>query len=152
TVLICAQIEPSSIAGSASFIVASTAAPSASIVTTTSAPATASSGLSATRAPSPSARSRVRFQAETLWPLSARRRAIGAPMIPVPRTATRVIVGSGSGCALALPEPVESSLDLGDPDERADVRKEDPRAGDSGDRRVALPVLLVHLADVGREQ
>ena len=69
---------------------ASTVGPSASIVTRSSASATASAGVAAASAPRPSARSSVRFHARTSCPASASRRAIGAPMIPVPRTATRM--------------------------------------------------------------
>ena len=57
-----------------------TTAPSVSSVITKSAPATASAGLSATRAPSAASRSallRSRFQTLTRWPAWHRRRAIG---------------------------------------------------------------------------
>jgi hypothetical protein len=71
----------------------STAAPSPSIVSTTSAPAAAAAGESATSTPScasGSAFSRVRFHARTVMPALAMLRANGAPMMPVPRTATVV--------------------------------------------------------------
>src|SRR5215210_6415087 len=102
TVLICAQTAPSG--NSRSPATASTAAPSASIVTTTSAPATASSGVSATATPSAvsgSARSRLRFHALTSRPAAARLRAMGAPMMPVPRTATftRLVPQDGADAA-----------------------------------------------------
>src|SRR4051794_3940398 len=61
------------------------------MVTTTSAPSTASGAVSATAMPSSasgSAFSLVRFHARTSWPAPAMLRAIAAPMIPVPRTAT----------------------------------------------------------------
>ena len=53
-------------------------------------PRAASSGLSATSAPSfssGSAFSRERFQTRTSMPAERKLRAIAAPMIPVPRTA-----------------------------------------------------------------
>ena len=90
TVDICSQSASSAMAASAppSSIAAATASPSASTVTTTSAPATASSGEPATWTPSTaSAFSRVRFHTRTSWPAAAVLRAIGAPMIPVPRKA-----------------------------------------------------------------
>ena len=102
-VLIWASTAPS-IAPSASSATASTAGASASIVTTTSAPATASATLPATVTPcsaSGSAFSRERFQALTSWPAAARLRAIGAPMIPVPRTATRISSAGGPRCRRA---------------------------------------------------
>lgn len=42
------------------------------------------------RSASSSARSRVRFQTVTSKPAAARLRAIGAPMIPIPRNAIRL--------------------------------------------------------------
>ena len=75
-------------------IVSSTALPSVSIVSTTSASRAASAGESATVAPlTRSALSRVRFQTTTSWPARARFSAIGAPIVPVPRTA--IFTGSG---------------------------------------------------------
>src|SRR5690242_2804890 len=71
-----------------SVITLSTAEPSASIVTTMSAPLTASAGESATGAPRPSAFSRVRFHTRVSNPAAAMFFAMGAPMMPVPRTAT----------------------------------------------------------------
>src|SRR5262245_13737454 len=62
------------------------------MVTTASALARASAGEPATVTPSSasgSARAAVRFQALTSSPARRRLRAIGAPMMPVPRTATR---------------------------------------------------------------
>src|SRR6185437_492672 len=53
-----------------------------------SAPLTASAGVSATVAPCPSAFSRVWFQTRVSKPAAAMFRAMGAPMMPVPRTAT----------------------------------------------------------------
>src|SRR5205823_9861852 len=102
--------------------------------------------------PRPSALARVRFQTVTAWPAPASRRAMGAPMSPAPRTATRVNAGSGSRGALALPEAVERALDLCHPDERPDVGQEDPEPGNARDGRIGLTVLLVHLADGGRKQ
>jgi hypothetical protein len=92
-VLICAQVAPrqASITGR---IVSSTASASLSMVTTTSAPEAALDGSSAISMPlsaSGSARSRVRFHALTSSPAGAAMlRAIGKPMMPVPRTATRI--------------------------------------------------------------
>jgi hypothetical protein len=61
------------------------------MVSTASAPRTASATEPAAVTPSiPSAFSAERFQAVTSWPAAARLRAIGAPMIPVPSTATRI--------------------------------------------------------------
>ena len=48
-----------------------------------------------------SAFSGERFQARTSWPGRARLRAIGAPMIPVPRTATRISSAGGPRCRRA---------------------------------------------------
>src|SRR3954452_5941439 len=84
----CHHSVPSDAAGAASRMTSSTAAPSVSIVTTTSAPVIAAAGSSATDTPcstSGRALSVVRFHAVTSWPASARWRAIGAPMMPVPR-------------------------------------------------------------------
>ena len=50
-----------------------------------------------------SAFSRERFQALTSWPAAARLRAIGAPMIPVPRNATRISSAGGPRCRRAGP-------------------------------------------------
>ena len=62
-------------------------------MTTTSAPrdrlGDVAGGLDAVEALAPSRGER--FQARTSWPAAARLRAIGAPMIPVPRTATRML-------------------------------------------------------------
>jgi len=91
TVLIWAQTAPSGKVSSPA--TASTAEPSESMVTTTSASRTASSAVPATSTPccaSGSARSRLRFHARTSSPAAARLRAMGAPMIPVPRMATRM--------------------------------------------------------------
>ena len=77
--------------GSASRTTASTAPASESMVTTASAPRTASAISRTASTPSiASAFSGVRFQARTSCPAAARLRAIGAPMMPVPRTATRM--------------------------------------------------------------
>jgi len=99
TVLICAQTAPAPTSAERARITSSTACPSASIVTTSSASRTASPGVSATVPPSPSAFSRVRFQARTSCPASASRRAIGAPMIPVPRTAIRTLGNLAQGAS-----------------------------------------------------
>src|SRR5438874_10592271 len=49
---------------------------------------------------------------------------------------------------LALPVAVERALDLHEPDDPADDRKEPPEADPAAERRL-LPVGLVHLADLG---
>src|ERR1039457_4555983 len=99
-VVVCVAIwihtEPARIASrapSGPLIVSSTAAPSASIVSTTSAFFAASAGEGARRAPSSTrgaALAAVRFQTDTGKPAASRLRAIGAPMLPVPSTATVV--------------------------------------------------------------
>src|SRR4051794_31108147 len=91
TVDICAHTVPP--ARSRPSMTSCTASPLASMVTTTSASRTASAGASQTSMPAPasgSAFSRERFQARTSCPAAAMLRAMGAPMIPVPRTATRI--------------------------------------------------------------
>ncbi len=77
----------------------SRAAGSASIVITTSASRAASAGVRAAVAPraaSPSARPGVRFQTRRSWPAPRMRSAIGAPIAPSPRNATRVMPPSPS--------------------------------------------------------
>jgi hypothetical protein len=84
----CHQICPS--ARRACRATSSTAPASESIVITTSAPSAAAAGSSRTSTPSSrsaSALPGLRFQARTALPASARLRAIGAPMTPVPSTA-----------------------------------------------------------------
>lgn len=91
TVLVWSHRAPDGSASAACRIACRTASPSRSIVRTTSAPSTASAGVPVTRAPSAasgSALARVRFQTRTSRPALARLRAIAAPMIPVPSTAT----------------------------------------------------------------
>jgi hypothetical protein len=73
---------------------ASTSAVSGTIEIVMSAAAAASAGVAATSAPcsdaNDSARSRVRFQTVTSKPAPRRFAAIGLPMIPSPRNATRI--------------------------------------------------------------
>jgi hypothetical protein len=67
-----------------------TMAPLSSRLTAKSTPRTASAALSWMLTPSAasgSALARVRFQTWTSWPAWARRRAMGRPIMPVPRTA-----------------------------------------------------------------
>src|SRR5436190_9628653 len=128
-VLICAQIVPSpaAAAGRARAATCSTAAASASIVTTTSRPATASSRRSCTATPSPrsgAAFSWERFQAAVSSPAFARLRAIGAPMMPVPRTATERLMPaelSPPGRALRGVEPLTPLRQLAAEVDRAHV-------------------------------
>src|SRR3954452_2540979 len=80
-------------------------AASVSIVITNSASRTASAGVSARSAPSAAstlALSGVRFHTRTGKPAFSRLRAIGAPMMPVPRTATRsaILVRAQAGRSL----------------------------------------------------
>ena len=76
----------------------STTSPLSSRVITKSACATASAGVSHTRAPKSCRRSallRERFQTLTVQPASHRRRAMGNPIMPMPSTATcRALVGA----------------------------------------------------------
>src|SRR5439155_9579802 len=70
-------------------------------------PRAASAGVSVTAmpsAPSGSAFSRARFHARTSWPAARMLRAIGAPMMPVPRTATTT-AGQSTGAGPAPPAP-----------------------------------------------
>src|SRR5262249_49258866 len=72
----------------------STAAPSVSMVISTAAPAAASAGLLDRYAPSATsgaAFSGVRFHTRTSNPARSRSRTIGAPMVPVPNTATVIV-------------------------------------------------------------
>jgi len=97
TVLVWAHRTPSGAAGSAAAITSATESPSHSIVTTTSAPATASAAVPATCAPSAAsgaARPGVRSHTVTSRPARSILRAIAAPMVPVPSTATRSIAAS----------------------------------------------------------
>src|SRR4051794_33278081 len=76
-----------------------------SIVITNAASRTASAGVSARFAPSAAstrALSGVRFHTRTWKPAFSRLRAIGAPMMPVPRTATRsaIFVRAEAGTSL----------------------------------------------------
>ena len=78
-------------------IASSTASPSASIVSIRSAPSAASAGDDACLAPSAArgaALSAVRFHTDTTKPAASRLRAIGAPILPVPRTAMAGRAGS----------------------------------------------------------
>jgi hypothetical protein len=93
-VLICSQSVPGSIASSTNSptTTCSTASASASIVTIASVRDAPSAGSHASATPTPDSTSgctfsSVRFQARTSCPASARRYAMGPPMIPVPRTA-----------------------------------------------------------------
>jgi hypothetical protein len=79
-------------APSTPLIAAATASPSVSMVIRNSASAAAPAGVAATLAPCPASASafrRVRFHTVTSNPARSRLRAMGAPMAPVPRTATR---------------------------------------------------------------
>ena len=91
--------------------VSDTAAPFSSMVSTISARAAASAEVSAIAATSLSAAAlaRVRFQTTTLKPAAARLRAIGAPMIPVPNTATDPVMP---------PLPISSSTGASTPPPR----------------------------------
>ncbi len=91
TVEVCSQTWPSASPAWAVFMAASTAGPSVSMVMITSASRTASAAVAATVAPdsaSGAALSWLRFQTRTSRPARRRLRAMPAPMIPVPRTAT----------------------------------------------------------------
>src|SRR4051794_6398606 len=91
TVLICSQTASSPSESSVCPATSATTSPSGSIVSIASAPATASAGVSATSRPVCSARSWFRFQTRTAIPASATLRAIGAPIVPVPSTATTTL-------------------------------------------------------------
>src|SRR5581483_8298995 len=94
-VLICTHVAPGAIAESAAPALSSTATVSLSMVTSNSLSAAASRGSATTVTPSPSsgrARSSVRFQARISKPAPARFRAIGRPIVPVPRNASVVMV------------------------------------------------------------
>src|SRR5215472_9578422 len=94
TVLVWAHSTPSGAAGRAAVITSATESPSHSIVTTASTPATAPAAVAATCAPSAASgadRPGDRFHAMTSRPDRSRLRAIPAPMMPVPSTATRRI-------------------------------------------------------------
>ena len=83
-------------------ITCSTAAPSVSMVISTSTSAAAAAGEVATSAPSAASSSvlaGVRFQTRTRIPARSRLRAIGAPMVPVPSTATARPATVWSGCS-----------------------------------------------------
>ena len=90
TVLCCSQTVSAPSAGPASVIALATLSTSYSMVSTMSAPSTASRIEPATVATSASgsALAAVRFQTRTGSPAAAMLRAIPAPMVPVPRTAT----------------------------------------------------------------
>jgi len=89
-VLVCTQTAPDASAGSARAALSSTALASLSIVIRRSQPVAASRGSPNSSTPcsrSGSARSAVRFHTRTAKPARARLRAIGSPMVPVPRSA-----------------------------------------------------------------
>src|SRR5438445_12326518 len=83
---------------------------------TTSAPATASSTEPATRpTPTSRARSGVRFQSTRSWPAAASRRAMAAPILPVPSSATLTALGrnpAGPGSRARL-SPADRRRDSG---------------------------------------
>src|SRR5438128_1065030 len=81
---------------------------------TTSAPATASSTEPATRlAPSSRARSGVRFQSTRSWPAAARRRAMAAPILPVPCSVTLTAPSRAPVVARAGLSPADRRRDSG---------------------------------------
>src|ERR1700761_4263360 len=91
TVADCSQMAPAFACGRKSRAAAVTASSSKDIVIMTSASATASAAVPATMAPSEpraAALLEVRFQTVTSKPSRSRVRAIPAPIVPVPRTAT----------------------------------------------------------------
>jgi hypothetical protein len=101
--LVWSQTAPSGTDSAACAITARTAAVSVSMVITNAASRTASAGVSARSAPSAAstrALSGVRFHTRTWKPAFSRLRAIGAPMIPVPRTATRSAISRSRYLAL----------------------------------------------------
>jgi hypothetical protein len=111
-VLIWIHTAPGDSTGSAPagpVIACATAAPSASMVISTSAPSAAAAGWGAWHAPwatSASALAGVRFHTRTAYPARSRLRAMGAPIVPVPRTASVVIARApGSARRPASPRP-----------------------------------------------
>src|SRR4051812_11912003 len=90
--------------------------PFSSMHTTISAPRTASAGLPCTCAPkaaSGSALARLRFQACTACPAAHRRRAMGKPMRPVPRTAICMAVSLNAGGGAIMAAPTGARLSSG---------------------------------------
>src|SRR3954447_960789 len=142
TVLACTHTAPSRNRGRTGSIVCATASVSKSIVMTTSAPDTASAAVSATRAPS-SARglafSVLRFHTVTSRPSRSRLRAIPAPMIPVPSTATVGAVLMPGGLPPGLAAHAEE-LRVGT--QRGEVG-EAVRQGEEGGDGPDVPDLLV---------
>src|SRR5579875_240443 len=103
-VLMSTTVRPASIAGAICATTCSTSGVSGTIVKTTSAPRTASATSWATVAPSAvraCARAGVRLKTATRWPARSSRRAIGAPIIPVPIQAS---------CIAGYPQPYSFSL------------------------------------------
>src|SRR5215218_5658038 len=90
-VLLCIQMAPSRIAGRNSAATASTASASNNIVSTTSASRTAAAGSDAASAPASASGfvfSALRFHTVTRIPDRSSERAMAAPIVPVPSTAT----------------------------------------------------------------